>query len=110
MKLRITASSDQVQERVRLVDGTGAALTGIIERLAAIDDIAAPATHQATGLQQVNPALAEMDGVAQQNAAMVEQSTAAARSPASYAGDMARQFARKPARREPMRDHGSSLE
>jgi methyl-accepting chemotaxis protein len=42
----------------------------------------------------VNTAVAEMDGVTQQNAAMVEQSTAAARSLASDADDMARQIAR----------------
>jgi methyl-accepting chemotaxis protein len=83
---------------VRLVGETGAALTRIIERIAEIDslvgDIAASAEQQATGLQQVNTAVAEMDGVTQQNAAMVEQSTAAARSLASDADDMARQIAR----------------
>ncbi len=98
VKLRITASGDQVQEGVRLVGETGAALTRIIERIAEIDslvgDIAASAEQQATGLQQVNTAVAEMDGVTQQNAAMVEESTAAARSLASDADEMARQIAR----------------
>ncbi|MEH3123999.1 MAG: methyl-accepting chemotaxis protein [Sphingomonas phyllosphaerae] len=98
VKTRITASSDQVKEGVRLVGETGAALSRIIERIAEIDglvgDIAASADQQATGLQQVNTAVSEMDGVTQQNAAMVEQATAAARSLASDADDMARQIAR----------------
>jgi methyl-accepting chemotaxis protein len=42
-----------------------------------VADIAASAQEQATGLQQVNTAVNQMDQVTQQNAAMVEQATAA---------------------------------
>jgi methyl-accepting chemotaxis protein len=42
-----------------------------------VADIAASAQEQATGLQQVNAAVNQMDQVTQQNAAMVEQATAA---------------------------------
>ena len=97
VKTRITASSDQVEEGVRLVGETGDALQRIIQRIAEIDglvsNIANSADRQATGLQQVNTAVAEMDGMTQQNAAMVEQATAAARSLASEADGMTRQIA-----------------
>jgi methyl-accepting chemotaxis protein len=44
-----------------------------------VADIAAGAKEQATGLQHVNTAINRMDQATQQNAAMVEQSTAASR-------------------------------
>lgn len=97
VKTRITASTDQVEEGVRLVGETGEALRRIIQRIADIDGLVANIAHsadrQATGLQQVNTAVAEMDGMTQQNAAMVEQTTAAARSLASEADGMTRQIA-----------------
>ena len=43
-------------------------------------DIAASSTEQAEGLGQINSAVAQMDGVTQQNAALVEQASAAAAS------------------------------
>ena len=42
-----------------------------------VAEIAASAKEQATGLAEVNTAINQMDQVTQQNAAMVEQSTAA---------------------------------
>ncbi|MCP9222821.1 methyl-accepting chemotaxis protein [Erythrobacter sp. LQ02-29] len=89
VKAKITASSDQVELGVGLVSETGQALERIITRIAEVADlvetIAASAKQQSTGLQQVNTAVSEMDGVTQQNAAMVEEATAAARSLAEEA-------------------------
>jgi methyl-accepting chemotaxis protein len=45
-----------------------------------VTEIAASAQEQATGLAEVNTAVNQMDQVTQQNAAMVEQSTAASHS------------------------------
>ncbi|MDR6788932.1 hypothetical protein J2Y58_002297 [Sphingomonas sp. BE138] len=59
-----------------------------------VGSIAAAAEQQATGLQQVNTAVSEMDGVTQQNAAMVEEATAAARSLADEAGTLSGEVAR----------------
>jgi methyl-accepting chemotaxis protein len=81
IKALISASSVQVQKGVSLVDRTGQSL----ERLLALVDqinhrvaaIAASSAEQATGLKEVNAAVNQMDQVTQQNAAMVEQSTAA---------------------------------
>jgi methyl-accepting chemotaxis protein len=98
VKAKIMASSEQVEAGVELVSETGKALQRIIGRIGEISSlvgtIATSAEHQATGLQQVNTAVSEMDGVTQQNAAMVEEATAAARSLAEEADELARQIAR----------------
>ncbi len=98
VKTRITASSEQVDAGVELVSETGKALDRIIARIGEIStlvaQIASAAEQQATGLQQVNVAVSEMDGVTQQNAAMVEEATAAARSLSAEADELARQVAR----------------
>ena len=84
IKTLISASSAQVATGVGLVDQTGKALKAIIEGVSGIhglmSEISASAQEQATGLQQVNTAVNQMDQVTQQNAAMVEQSTAASHS------------------------------
>ncbi len=98
VKARITASSVQVTAGVQLVGETGEALERIIGKIGEINGlvsaIAASAEQQATGLQQVNTAVSEMDGVTQKNAAMVEEATAAARSLASEVDGMSLQIAR----------------
>ena len=84
VKTRITASSEQVDAGVALVTETGKALDSIIDRIgeisALVASIATAAEQESSGLQQINTAVSEMDGVTQQNAAMVEEATAAARS------------------------------
>ncbi|WP_268934875.1 methyl-accepting chemotaxis protein [Sphingomonas sp. Leaf37] len=98
VKTRITASSQQVDAGVDLVTETGQALSRIIGRIGEIstlvEEIALSAERQATGLHQVNTAVAEMDSVTQQNAAMVEEATAAARSLSNEADAMAREVRR----------------
>ena len=80
----ITASTEQVKSGVGLVGETGTLLTKIVSRVGEINtlvsDIASSAQSQASSLHQVNAAVADLDRVTQQNAAMVEESTAAARS------------------------------
>ena len=84
IKTLISASGQQVGAGVALVGQTGEALQRIVSRVAEIDglvsEISASAQEQATGLQQVNTAVNQMDQVTQQNAAMVEESTAASHS------------------------------
>ncbi|MGK6321989.1 methyl-accepting chemotaxis protein [Sphingomonas sp. DT-51] len=98
VKSKINASTEQVDAGVTLVAQAGEALTRITGRIgeisALVSDIASAAEQQATGLQQVNTAVSEMDGVTQQNAAMVEEATAAARSLAEETENMSRQVAR----------------
>jgi methyl-accepting chemotaxis protein len=98
VKAKINASTEQVDVGVALVGQTGEALTRISGRIGEIStlvsDIASAAEQQSIGLQQVNTAVSEMDGVTQQNAAMVEEATAAARSLAEETENMTRQVAR----------------
>jgi methyl-accepting chemotaxis protein len=81
IKALISASSGHVEQGVDLVTETGEALERIFAQVTEMDsivaDIATSAKEQATGLQEVNTAVNQMDQVTQQNAAMVEESTAA---------------------------------
>ncbi|MGC9269473.1 methyl-accepting chemotaxis protein [Acidiphilium sp.] len=78
----IRLSGGQVTTGVELVADAGKALNRIVEQVAEINrvvsDIASSAQEQSTGLAEINTAVNQMDQVTQQNAAMVEQSTAAA--------------------------------
>jgi methyl-accepting chemotaxis protein len=81
IKSLISASTRQVEQGVDLVGQAGEALQRILGQVSNINGlvgaIAASAQEQSSGLQQVNRAINEMDQTTQQNAAMVEQSTAA---------------------------------
>ncbi|MBX9797127.1 MAG: HAMP domain-containing protein [Sphingomonas sp.] len=89
IKKLILASGEQVAGGVELVGQTGEVLKRIVARVGEIStmvhDIAQSAEAQAANLQQVNSAVGDMDKTTQQNAAMVEETTAAARSLASEA-------------------------
>ncbi|MCA0942413.1 methyl-accepting chemotaxis protein [Salipiger pacificus] len=78
---QITASSDHVQDGVRLVGRTGGALKEIIDSIRTISDrvtaIADSAREQSTGLSELNSAVSELDMTTQKNAAMFEQTSAA---------------------------------
>ena len=77
----IAASSGHVQNGVGLVGQAGTALNAIVGRVAEMTglmaDITASAEEQATSLGEINTAVNQMDQTTQQNAAMVEESTAA---------------------------------
>jgi methyl-accepting chemotaxis protein len=98
IKALIQASSTQVASGVDLVGQTGTALSRIAQQIADINaivvDIAGSAKEQATGLAEVNTAVNQMDQVTQQNAAMVEQSTAASHSLAQEAEELGRLVSR----------------
>ena len=76
----IHKSGDEVKSGVTLVRETGDALGLIAEHVSAINDqinsIATAAREQAGGLTEINSAVNQMDQVTQQNAAMVEETTA----------------------------------
>jgi methyl-accepting chemotaxis protein len=94
IKALISESGEQVGSGVRLVGLTGEALTRIVGHVdqmsGLMSEIASAAQEQATGLGQVNSAVNQMDKVTQQNAAMVEQSTAASHSLAGEAEELMR--------------------
>ena len=93
IKTLISASGAQVKDGVTLVRQSGEALSGIAQRINDIThlmgEIRASTQEQALALAEVNTAVNEMDQVTQQNAAMVEQSTAASLNLNREAADMA---------------------
>jgi methyl-accepting chemotaxis protein len=82
IKALISASTTQVDHGVKLVGETGKSLermmAQVVEINAVVGEIAAGAKEQAIGLAEVNTAINQMDQMTQRNAAMVEESTAAA--------------------------------
>ncbi|WP_374575243.1 methyl-accepting chemotaxis protein [Phenylobacterium sp.] len=97
IKSLIGSSSEQVSRGVDLVARAGQVLEEIVGQVSGITDIvaeiAASAQEQSTGLAEVNTAMNQMDQVTQQNAAMVEESTAASHGLANEAAELARLMA-----------------
>ncbi|MDW9792929.1 PAS domain S-box protein [Sinorhizobium meliloti] len=81
IKTLITASGEHVRNGVSLVGQTGTALETILAQVQEINHnvsaIVEAAREQSTGLKEINQAVNAMDQTTQQNAAMVEESTAA---------------------------------
>ncbi|MBB4288035.1 methyl-accepting chemotaxis protein [Rhizobium leguminosarum] len=90
IKELIRNSSTEVQSGVKLVSETGEALKTIEGYIVTVNQhmeaIATSAREQSIGLAEVNTAVNQMDQVTQQNAAMVEESTAASATLAGEAG------------------------
>ena len=84
IKVLISASSTQVERGVNLVGQTGETFALIVEQVGHVaqlsSNIAQMANDQATSIAQIRETVSEMDTMTQQNAAMVEEATAAARS------------------------------
>ena len=91
IKTLIGTSVDKVETGTRLVQDAGSTMTEIVASVQRVTDIigeiTAAATEQSGGIVQVNQAVKELDQMTQQNAALVEESAAAA--------DSLRQQARK---------------
>ena len=79
----ITNSNSQVQEGVALVSKAGTALTEIMVSIKNVAEIVSEITNasaeQATGIEQIDKALIQMDEVTQQNSALVEENAATAK-------------------------------
>ena len=98
IKALIQDSVGKVNEGTKLVDESGQVLGEIVTRVKKVTDvmaeIAASSREQASGIEQVNRAVSSMDAGTQQNAALVEQATAAARALAEQATSMMNQIDR----------------
>ena len=94
----IAESSREVGDGVALADAAGAALTKIIEIVRQVakiaPEIAAGSREQAVSIAEVVEAIGELDSATQQNAALVEESSAAAASLADQAGQLVTVVAR----------------
>jgi methyl-accepting chemotaxis protein len=98
IKALISTSSAQVETGVDLVSQSGASLQDIVQQVVAmsstIGEIATSAREQALSLREVSAAADQMDKVTQQNAAMVEETTAAAQGLAQETETLAQMIGR----------------
>jgi methyl-accepting chemotaxis protein len=82
IKELINDSVEKVDAGSRLVDRAGATMEEVVNSICRVTEIMAEITaassEQSQGIAQVNEAVMEMDNVTQQNAALVEESAAAA--------------------------------
>jgi methyl-accepting chemotaxis protein-1 (serine sensor receptor) len=93
----ISDSEEKVRTGSELVNQSGKALSEIVDSVKKVTDIvaeiAAASHEQSAGIDQVNNAVMQMDEMTQQNAALVEEASAAARAMHEQAGELARQVA-----------------
>lgn len=99
IKALIRDASEQIAHGVKLVDQTDDSVSTTLNRILSIrtlvTEIAASASQQVDSMATVDGAIREIDKVTQQNAAMVEESNAAARALANEAtrlSDLTSQF------------------
>jgi methyl-accepting chemotaxis protein len=94
VKHLIDDSAGKVDAGSRLVDEAGATMRDVVASIRQVTDlmadISAATAEQAHGIQQANAAVVDMDGVTQQNAALVEEAAAAAQALREQAADLAR--------------------
>jgi methyl-accepting chemotaxis protein len=92
IKELIRDSVNKVQDGRELVNHSGKTLGEIVAAVEVVShmmrDIANAAREQTTGIEQVNTAISQMDEMTQQNAALVEEATAAGQSMADQATTM----------------------
>ncbi|OWK24611.1 hypothetical protein AJ87_19585 [Rhizobium yanglingense] len=98
IKQLIYTSAEQVRSGVALVDETGKALTEIVLEVQEInrhvDSIVESAKEQSIALREINSAVNLMDQSTQQNAAMVEETSAAGQKLAAGAAALSTQLAK----------------
>jgi len=82
IKSLIIDSGDKVDAGSHLVREAGSTMREIVDSVRRVTDILgeimAASLEQSAGIEQINVAITQMDGVTQQNAALVEQAAAAA--------------------------------
>lgn len=94
IKHLIDDSVEKVGNGVLLVNQAGFTMDEVVASVrrvtVIIGEISTASQEQTFGIEQINQAIAHMDGVTQQNAALVEQAAAAAQSLQEQAGHLAR--------------------
>jgi methyl-accepting chemotaxis protein len=93
IKELIGDSVDQVEAGTKLVNQAGSTMDEVVVSVRRVTDIMGEITvagqQQSAGIVQVNEAIAQMDSVTQQNAALVEEATAASHSVQDQASSLA---------------------
>jgi methyl-accepting chemotaxis protein len=84
IKTLIGDSVAKVESGTQLVDQAGITMSEVVDSVRRVSDIISEITaasrEQSMGIEQINQAIMQMDSVTQQNAALVEESAAAAES------------------------------
>lgn len=97
IKTLISDSVDKVDNGYKLVEQAGRTMDEIVQSVKRVTDIMAEITaasvEQSQGIEQVNVAVAQMDEMTQQNAALVEEAAAAAESLQEQADGLAQAVA-----------------
>ena len=97
IKTLIHASSEKVESGSRLVQDAGNSMAEILNSVQRVSDIigeiSAAASEQSDGIGTVNQSVTQLDQMTQQNAALVEESAAAAESLKDQAGRLAQAVA-----------------
>jgi methyl-accepting chemotaxis protein len=82
IKQLIVDSVSKVEDGTKLVDRAGMTMSEVVDSIRKVSDIvaeiASASSEQSAGIEQVNRAIADMDSSTQHNAALVEESAAAA--------------------------------
>jgi methyl-accepting chemotaxis protein len=82
IKLLIVDSVDKVDSGAKLVEQAGDTMRKVVESVSRVTDIMAEISsasrEQTAGIEQVNASIGAMDGMTQQNTALVEEASAAA--------------------------------
>lgn len=93
IKTLIGDSVEKVNAGSKLVDQAGSTMDEIVQSIRRVTDvmgeISAAGSEQTAGIEQINQAVAQMDEVTQQNAALVEEAAAAAQSLLDQAKNLA---------------------
>ena len=94
IKLLIGESVEKVDAGAKLVGHAGSTMRAIVESIRGVADIMGEITsasqEQSAGIEQINQAIVQMDRVTQQNAALVEEASAAAAALQDQAGGLVR--------------------
>jgi methyl-accepting chemotaxis protein len=97
IKALINDSVEKVDAGGKLVDEAGATMDEIVSSVRHVADImgeiTAASQEQSSGIEEINRAIAQMDEMTQQNAALVEEAAAAAESMQNQAGKLAESVA-----------------
>jgi len=93
IKTLINESVEKVEQGSKLVSSAGGTMGNVVASVQRVTDIigeiTAASRSQSEGIEEVTRSIHKMDGVTQQNAAMVEESTAASHALANEAKELA---------------------
>ncbi len=111
IKELIEASAEKVSTGARLVNETGSTMAQVVDAVRRVSDLVADissaSAEQSVGIEQVTQAITHMDQNTQQNAALVEEATSAARSLEEQANGLSKAVSTFKLARDDANDRGA---